>query len=498
MKKGMLFSIALLAGFSVFSQDYQCIKDDADYFFWDGWMYHAIAIDSVQVHPDFTSYYNFTVVGKDDYQTECYTKDWPSWFGPRTDIYTNGDHFFFNYMIEPILIKTMKNAGDSWVSYNFSDGRFIESTIYQKVQMEFLGITDSVKKITFQVKDQNGIPISHSINDKQIWISKNHGLVKAINFKLFPDLYDYFDYYVEESDLSGISNPQVGVQNLTAREIYNYDIGDEFHIWDLTWGGGSATDFKRILTITGKEWIGDSIVIYTKKRCERKRYFGSWDTLLLFNDTVTEIFNFNDSYWLALDEIPEKYSTMGDSSYHDYFWTMETFNEEINKRCKSLISGYFSFYPHDCIYEIITSTPVNYKDNGFTGGWADGLGGYWNDDQGGVGNISGLVYFKKGEEEWGTPFNCDSLLTGLTITTIDAKTSVHPNPMHDWAKLTVDNPENKEYQFQLFNLMGVLLREYRFQTNDLMIQRENLGNGIYFYLLSDGQKVKQSGKLIIQ
>jgi hypothetical protein len=44
----------------------------------------------------------------------------------------------------------------------------------------------------------------------------------------------------------------------------------------------------------------------------------------------------------------------------------------------------------------------------------------------------------------------------------------------------------------------VLVREYQFQSNDLIIQRENLNNGIYFYLLINDQKVKQSGKLIIQ
>jgi hypothetical protein len=43
----------------------------------------------------------------------------------------------------------------------------------------------------------------------------------------------------------------------------------------------------------------------------------------------------------------------------------------------------------------------------------------------------------------------------------------------------------------------VQVREYHFQTNDLMIQRENLGNGIYFYLLTTDQKIMNSGKIII-
>jgi hypothetical protein len=111
---------------------------------------------------------------------------------------------------------------------------------------------------------------------------------------------------------------------------------------------------------------------------------------------------------------------------------------------------------------------------------------------------AGLVYYKKGDETWGTPFNCDSLLTGFHQTFIDTKTLIYPNPLHDFTRLSIDNPKNKEYQFQLFNSMGMLIRKYHFQTNDLMIPRENLGNGIYFYLLSDDGQFKCGGKLIVE
>jgi hypothetical protein len=500
MKKELLFSFVLLAGYAVFSQDYQCIKDDADYFFWDGTVYHTISIDSVKDNTGYKTYYNFTVVGKDDYQTECYTKDWSSWIGPKTDIYNNGDHYFYNYLTEPILIKALGNTGDNWICYTFNDGRYIESTIIQKLQLDFVGLTDSVKKVSFQVKNANGIPISHSINDKQIWMSKNHGLVKALNFKLFPDLIDVLDYYVEESDLKGISNPEMGIQNLTVREIYDYDVGDEFHVWEHTWIGGSSTDFKRIITITGKEWIGDSVVIYTKKRCERKRYFGSPDTVIIINDTLVENINFNHDYWLPLNQIPEKNTIMGDSLDHSYPWNMQGFDEEISRRHKEISDYYFSFYPHDCIYEIITKATDDIEDNGFTGGWAEGLGGgYWNNDLGGWVSVSGLVYFKKGDEEWGEPYYCDSLLTGFYKNQhISEIATIAPNPMHIWSRLSINNSANKEYHFQLFNSMGVMVKEYHFQNNDLIIPRENLNNGIYLYLLTDGQKAVKSGKLIIR
>jgi hypothetical protein len=500
MKKGMFFLLTLLTGFNAISQDYHCIKADAVYLFYNYYKTRAIAIDSVQDHSGYQTYYNFRVIGEADISwPECLSKEWPSWIGPKTDIYTNGDHYFFNYLLEPILIKTSGNVGDSWVSYNFSDGRFIENTIFQKALVEFLGITDSVKKISFQAKDQNGIPISHSINNKQIWISKNHGLVKALNFKLFPDLNDILEYGVEELTLRGISNPETGIQNLTAKEIYSYELGDEFHLWESWWNSSGAMDNKTILTITGKEWLSEDIVKYTKKRCGRRIYYTNMieDTTYYYNDTITETINFNNFGMIILDALTENYTEGGDSLYKYYEVTYQDFYEDFGRRTKNTYGGYFSEYPHECIQQLITKKAATNKDYGFLYGYADGLGGPYYEDEWGMYH-SGLVYYKKGEVTWGTPFNCDSLLTGYYKNPGDLRVNLYPNPLHDFTRLSIDNPENKAYQFQLFNSMGVLVREYHFKTNDLVIPRENLCNGIYFYLLSDGQKAIHSGKLLIR
>ena len=500
MKNLLSLVSILLAGLTIFSQDYQCIKADAVYLFYGDYSTRAIAMDSVQDHPDYQSFYNFRVIGEDDYSwPECLSKDWPSWIGPKTDIYINGDHYFFNYLLEPILIKTSGNAGDSWVSYNFSDSRFIESTIFQKALVEFLGMTDSVKKISFQAKDQNGIPISHSINDKHIWISKNYGLVKALNFKLFPDLNDIWDYGVEELVLSGISNPETGIQNLTARDIFDFDINDEFHNWYYSWNLSGEVDDKTILTVIGKEWLSEDIVKYTKKRCGRRIYYTNMieDTTYYYDDTITETIDFNNITSMSLDALSGSYTESGDSLFKYYEITYQDFYEDFGRRTKNTYGGYFSEYPHDCIQEIITKKAATNKDYGFLYGYADGLGGaYYQDDWGMY--HSGLVYYKKGDETWGTPFNCDSLLTGNYEIPGDLRANLYPNPFHDFTRLSIDNPENKEYQFQLFNSMGVQVKEYQFQTNDIIIPRENLGNGIYFYLLSDDGQFKCGGKLVIK
>jgi hypothetical protein len=500
MKKGILFSLSLLAGFSIFSQDYQCIKADAVYLFNNDYTTRVIDIDSVQDHPGFQSFYNFRVIGEEDYNWPgCLSKEWPSWIGSQTDIYPSGENIFYNFLNELVVIHTHENPGYVWTCFEYAAGMYIECTLSQKVEMEFIGITDSVKKITFQCKNPDGTPAEHNINSKQLWVSKNHGMVKALNFKSFPGIPDLLDYEIEEWDLAGISDPESGIQNLTARGIFDFDIGDEFHTWDHWWDPSGAMDNKTILTITGKEWLSEDIVKYTKKRCGRRIYYTNMieDTTYYYDDTITETIDFNNITSMSLDALSGSYTESGDSLFKYYEITYQDFYEDFGRRTKNTYGGYFSEYPHDCIQEIITKKAATNKDYGFLYGYADGLGGpYYEDDWGMY--YYGLVYYKKDDETWGTQFSCDSLLTGYYEIPEDLRANLYPNPFHDFTRLSIDNPENKKYQFQLFNSMGVLVKEYHFQTSDLIIPRENLGNGIYFYLLTDGLKVRQSSKLVIR
>jgi hypothetical protein len=498
MKRSILFLTGIFTSLIAAAQDYQCVKADAEYMFWDGIQYHAISIDSVQNQSGYFSYYNFPVIGGEYGNFDCLSKDWPSWIGRKIDIYTNGDNVFYNFLQEPIFIKAQAGNGETWTCYTFEDGQYIVSTVTEKVELEFLGLTDSVKKISFQAMDESGNPVSHNINNKHIWLSKNHGLFKAINFKLFPDLNDFLEYEIRENDLCGISNPPIGVQNLTMNRIFNFEVGDEFHslVYADMWTDYSEE--KMIKTLVNKEWLNDSTIVFVYKRCGRRQYIDysiDFDTVYYFDDTINETISTAYSDYKGLNHSPEMFYAIGDTNYYEYQWFTQINNEEYGKLQKYLNDGFYSVFPHECIQVIIT------KEKYYEGeSYLEDLGGpYWHNGEWGNEFYHGLVYYKKGIEEWGIPYNCDSLLSRVNeLIGATAKVILSPNPMHSRTKISIENNEALEYHLLLYNSIGIVVREFQFQSNELVIEKENLLEGIYFFMINNGKQLITDGKLIIR
>jgi hypothetical protein len=501
MKKGILISLALLAGFTTFSQDYQCIRDNATYFYSDGTNIKAIQIDSVVNTNEGLIYYNYPTIVWDN-NTNCYDRFGPSWIGRKVLVNANGDNIFYNKNNQTLTIKTLKYNGEYWTCYTFSNSDYIRATILEISEMQFLGLTDTVKKITFQAYDSNGTPISHTINNKYLLLSKNYGLIRAINFKLFPNLADFTFYneYCTEFSLAGVSNPALGIENLTADKVYNFEVGDEIDTRRDRYGFSNyyqGDRFKKYILQKNFNANYDS-VSYLISRCGWTETHIPYEGVIYFyyHDTLTGKYFIGDDS--IINVLPDKVILVYEDPYSNYIYysvVLSSFYETSGKIMKKEVTGFYFDPAYDCI---IIGDEWGNDDRIFI----EGLGRYYNYYQAWDCSESTYpVYFKKGNEEWGTPysFNCDDFVTSEDEITISQKeVLISPNPMGDWARLTVDNPENKEYQFQLFNSMGVLVKEYQFQTNDLIIPRENLGNGIYFYLLTDGLKVRQSGKLVIR
>ncbi len=78
----------------------------------------------------------------------------------------------------------------------------------------------------------------------------------------------------------------------------------------------------------------------------------------------------------------------------------------------------------------------------------------------------------------------------------NSQIKISPNPFVDKTILTFDNPTNESFNLKLFSNDGKLLREYKdLKGNSLLIKRENLVGGVYYFNLSG--PISESGKLII-
>lgn len=75
--------------------------------------------------------------------------------------------------------------------------------------------------------------------------------------------------------------------------------------------------------------------------------------------------------------------------------------------------------------------------------------------------------------------------------------SIFPNPFSELATIQLDN-NNEEYTFSMFNVLGELVREESSRSNTIIINRNNLSPGVYFFCISIEGIIEDSGKLIVQ
>lgn len=90
------------------------------------------------------------------------------------------------------------------------------------------------------------------------------------------------------------------------------------------------------------------------------------------------------------------------------------------------------------------------------------------------------------------------VITSVNSELIGAEIAVGPNPFRDKTTIRLDGLEYDNYQLNLFDLQGKLLRTESFNSNSYEINRNHLQKGVYiFHIQSEGQWIA-SGKLMIQ
>ncbi len=87
--------------------------------------------------------------------------------------------------------------------------------------------------------------------------------------------------------------------------------------------------------------------------------------------------------------------------------------------------------------------------------------------------------------------------TKEVISYSDLNVNLFPNPFNSSTTLSFDNPLEENFELQLFDLSGKLVRTYsNITTDELTIERENLNQGLYVYQLKNETNVVR-GKFMI-
>jgi len=231
-----IFQIVLFLGVFVANAqtEWLCVyPDNKVYFENTNKLVYCIRIDSTA--NDNTILYPISDLHQIDW--ECYSVTSGSWISKYIVIDNEGNTFFVNGKNQQIFIKSQVALDEIWEVFENEEIK-VKGKITSIDERNVLGVEDSVKTISFSVYDLNDTPINHILNQYFIEVSKNFGLIKTVNFYYFEhktdDHVNFFNYF-GEFNLIGITEPQLGFQNLNLKEqYYDFQVGDELHILNIS------------------------------------------------------------------------------------------------------------------------------------------------------------------------------------------------------------------------------------------------------------------------
>ena len=424
----------------------------------------------------------------------CYSVNKYSWIGEKIIEEPSGSTFFFNQKNDSILIKTKAALNDSWTLFN-ANGYLINATIDKIYTDELFNTTDSIKEIKLTIVAFKDSTIKKSI-DTVLLLSKQHGLIRTTDFVYFPYL-SFLKTYNNESNifaLIGLTNPAIGVQNLDSNGIYDLQPGDELDIeYRQSSYGGIVTnrDVKSILKILDKS-LNVSYISLIHEINTNDYNTNTWVVDTTYYTTGT--------YLMQKDNIPQFSNLPNEVNYYQgaasesgkFYISDSLFIRSTESNNPSVYQALDTCWE---LFLIVKKAEPPYVYN-----YYKGLGGpyysYWDGQPYGYIEGQELVYYKKGNKTWGTPF--------IFVSTNDIKQTpqtflIFPNPAS--SQLTIQAQSTKRIaKVEITNTLGqnVLEQSINSTNPEFRINIENIPGGFYFIhlLSSDGTAFTQ--KIIIK
>jgi len=229
MKKTLFFIVLIILGVNtIYSQNYQTIYPGRTALYSSNGNVFPVYTTEEKRGDQLVYHLNKVIDFNDTGRHGCGSGDAPCWAGETVFIRNDGTNVYFNKNNEKIEIKTQCQLNEKWIAYLPADSSIvIEAEVIKVEEKTILGQPDSVKTIRFKVLENKG-SIANDINLKIVSLSKNYGWIEAVNFSSFPQ--DYFDelnvHFYEKYLLVGIDQPQLGIQNLTTFDIFDFQPGD--------------------------------------------------------------------------------------------------------------------------------------------------------------------------------------------------------------------------------------------------------------------------------
>jgi hypothetical protein len=414
----------------------------------------------------------------------CYIIDGPSWLGKEIIIRDDGWNLFVTGEEDTVHIHTGAVQGENWTAYERPGELIITAEVISHGLMSFLELQDSVKTIGFQAHDPLMQPVSHQVNDMTIAISKNHGLVRTLNFAYFPDLtatFGWEDEVLREFEIVGMSDPQVGVQNLTWLEVHDFQPGDEIHVYYHSYLVFSPiTETQPLIhKYLEREDFTDSVRYTIERITSIYIEDPQGSTFEFIHDTITETFYPDVNF----DKLPGE--TVIEEDWSAFSYKMNTLWHQAKIRPTPEIW----LYQTDELcwnYLIMDGCLSDYT-------WYKGLGGPYHSCNAWGEVERTLMYYKKGDETWGTPL----IIVGIDEAAHNSDITLYPNPAAESVWIS-SSDAGLPLTIEFYDLYGRLIKTATVTEVSQKVGLQAFSKGIYAYRILNSNGIVRQGKIAVE
>lgn len=527
MKKIYLSIAVVLICFPSFlsAQDWQCVREGVTATFVDTtsiptfYTKHTmwvVNIDSVRIHEGWNYYYGFPQIRliseTNNYATGyeyCYDAFGPSRMGPAMSA-LDGENFFFNSAGDPIRISTYRSPGQPWICCRINDTTHLYATVESVNYEPVLGISDSVKYISFQAKNNiTGESVAHPMNNQVFVLSKSFGMITLYDFYIFPVYSSGPSFNSPVHLLAGYHSQDgtLGEQVLMKKEIFSYAVGDIFHTLRTDdkgphFGGSETRTVHRVLDLIWNP-TGDEVT-YSISRLSDKWSGYFTDAHHYSLDTAKLTYSIYSGNCVGLNTYPEQtlfcFDTAGILKSANSFVQYAGPN---SRRVKTIQNNY---KPYSFCSDTLVGNFISYWEyKTVINSYIDGCGGpFYNESYTDFyhdyyESFYKLVYFNKGTETWGTPWDTSDWVLPYSIPDSEqVKFILYPNPAGDLVNIEIPETEISGYRLEIFSITGLKINEISITESKSAFDVSNFRSGMYFLkLYKDNIQVGQQ-KLVKQ
>lgn len=458
--------------------------------------FSAIHITSTSAISGDSTFHNYAVNTHHVYNATCFILTDTSWLGWPVVRRTSGADVFFNVHGDSIVIQTGAALNNSWHVFELGSGDYLQGTVTSIAMQTVLGQNDNVKTITLQALNASNQPIAHAFNGKTIQLSEHYGFVQAFNF------YDFPNDPIERV-LAGKSSIPAGMGNLTAAQIYDFNVGDQFDYQGQEFSPPPpfqpGFDTYRTRIVTAKTLNANSVqYTYSESFCKK---YGTTIVSSYQNQTTNETIDYafyDTTYFFRY--LPEALKAPLDTSHN---WTSFMDEGSLYYQDPGMYNGrlqrtYDRIWPYgyDSVQHCWSGLTVSFGPcDSWHNKYAAGLGKVFDMPTNYCTNYF-LVYYQKGNETWGTPLNW-SVIMGIPEQA-EAGQYLHVFPVPAKNEAMLELPEGRgTKEITIFNSIGAVVQKISWPSGSLTyrLPLESLAPGVYSVRVT-GEAVNRTGRLV--